>query len=74
MATLEDNKLRTLAGVVGIGSIALFGATACDDNGDDPDDADNGVENGDDLDNGLDDDGDDLDDGLDDDDDDDAAE
>ncbi|TDS86380.1 hypothetical protein [Nesterenkonia aurantiaca] len=33
MATTETSKLRTLAGVVGIGSLALFGATACDDGG-----------------------------------------
>lgn len=33
MATTETSKLRTLAGVVGVGSLALFGATACDDGG-----------------------------------------
>ena len=33
MATTETSKLRTLAGIVGIGSLALFGVTACDDGG-----------------------------------------
>lgn len=30
MATTDANKLRTLAAAVGVGSLALFGATACD--------------------------------------------
>ncbi|MCH8560265.1 MULTISPECIES: hypothetical protein [unclassified Nesterenkonia] len=43
MATTETSKLRTLAGVVGIGSLALFGATACDDGGTDTEEpAENG--------------------------------
>lgn len=33
MAITEDNKLRSLAGVVGIGSLALLGVTACDNDG-----------------------------------------
>ncbi|WP_191089898.1 hypothetical protein [Nesterenkonia ebinurensis] len=38
-----DNKLRSIAGILGIGSIALVGITACDDNGD-VEDPENGVE------------------------------
>lgn len=54
MAT-TDNKLRSIAAVLGIGSLALVGVTACDDgaaeNGDD-----DVVENGDDgMDDGEDD-------------------
>lgn len=37
-----DNKLRSIAGILGIGSIALVGITACDDNGGTEDPADNG--------------------------------
>ena len=33
MAITEDNKLRSLAGIVGIGSLALLGVTACDNDG-----------------------------------------
>lgn len=33
MATTEISTLRTMAGVIGVGSLALFGATACDDGG-----------------------------------------
>lgn len=39
MAITDDNKLRSIAGIVGIGSIALLGVTACDDGG-----ADGGAE------------------------------
>lgn len=35
MATTDDNKLRSLAAVLGIGSLALFGVTACDNGTDD---------------------------------------
>ncbi|WP_120006412.1 hypothetical protein [Nesterenkonia muleiensis] len=57
MAT-TDNKLRSIAAVLGIGSLALVGVTACD-NGDTTEEPDNGVENGDDglEDDGLEDDG-----------------
>lgn len=30
MATTDANKLRSLAAAVGVGSLALFGVTACD--------------------------------------------
>lgn len=43
MATTETSKLRTIAGVIGVGSLALFGATACDDSGTETEDP---VENG----------------------------
>lgn len=33
MTTTETSKLRTIAGVIGVGSLALFGATACDNAG-----------------------------------------
>ncbi|GAA1144836.1 hypothetical protein [Nesterenkonia lutea] len=33
MTATETSKLRTIAGVIGVGSLALFGATACDDGG-----------------------------------------
>lgn len=47
MATTDDNKLRSLAAVLGIGSLALFGVTACEDGGaDEPED--DAVENGED--------------------------
>lgn len=46
MAT-TDNKLRSIAAVLGIGSLALVGVTACDDGGADTGDEDV-VENGDD--------------------------
>lgn len=50
MATTETSTLRTIAGVIGVGSLALFGATACD-NGDTDTDTDDQVENGE-VDNG----------------------
>lgn len=55
MATTDDKKLRSIAGILGVGSLALLGVTACDDNGttDDggvEDPADPGVDNGDDMD------------------------
>ncbi|MDZ5076831.1 hypothetical protein [Nesterenkonia sp. HG001] len=34
MVTTDDNKLRSLAAALGVGSLALFGVTACDTNGD----------------------------------------
>ncbi|GAB3192309.1 hypothetical protein [Nesterenkonia suensis] len=34
MVTTDDNKLRSLAAAIGVGSLALFGVTACDTNGD----------------------------------------
>lgn len=40
MATTENNKLRSIAAILGIGSIALVGVTACDDGGDDAGDED----------------------------------
>ena len=43
MTTTETSTLRTIAGVIGIGSLALFGATACDDGGAETEDP---VENG----------------------------
>lgn len=46
MAT-TDNKLRSIAAVLGIGSLALVGVTACDDGGGDTGEEDV-VENGDD--------------------------
>lgn len=46
MAT-TDNKLRSIAAVLGIGSLALVGVTACDDGGENGGDEDV-VENGDD--------------------------
>lgn len=33
MATTDTSTLRAMAGVIGIGSLALFGATACDEGG-----------------------------------------
>lgn len=38
MATTDDNKLRSIAGILGVSSLALLGVTACDDGGaaDDP--------------------------------------
>lgn len=46
MATTDDNKLRSLAAILGVGSLALFGATACDgdDAADDPAEDDAAVE------------------------------
>lgn len=44
MATTENNKLRSIAAILGIGSIALVGVTACDDGGDDAGDDDAGTE------------------------------
>lgn len=43
MATTETSKLRTIAGEIGVGSLALFGATACDDSATETEDP---VENG----------------------------
>lgn len=58
MAT-TDNKLRSIAAVLGIGSLALVGVSACDDNGAADDTDDTGIENGDDgvEDEGVEDDG-----------------
>lgn len=58
MAT-TDNKLRSIAAILGIGSLALVGVSACDDGATDDTD-DTGVENGDDgmeEDDGMEDDG-----------------
>lgn len=43
MTTTETSTLRTMAGVIGVGSLALFGVTACDDSGTETEDP---VENG----------------------------
>lgn len=43
-STDENNKLRTLAAAISIGGLAIFGATACDDGGDDADTGDDAVE------------------------------
>ena len=43
MTTTETSTLRTMAGVIGVGSLALFGVTACDDSGTETEDQ---VENG----------------------------
>lgn len=44
MATTETSKFHTLAGVIGVGSLAFFGATACEGGGAEPDEG--GGENG----------------------------
>ena len=47
MATTDDNKLRSLAGILGVSSLALLGVTACDDGGTADEPADDGaVEDG----------------------------
>ncbi|WP_345314811.1 hypothetical protein [Garicola koreensis] len=33
MASTDDNKLRSIAGILGVSSLALLGVTACDDGG-----------------------------------------
>lgn len=33
MATTDDNKLRSIAGILGVSSVALLGVTACDNGG-----------------------------------------
>lgn len=46
MATTDANKLRSLAAAVGVGSLALFGVTACDteeDTADAPAEEENGT-------------------------------
>lgn len=62
MAT-TDNKLRSIAAILGIGSLALVGVSACDD-GAAEDTEDTGVENGED---GMEDDGMEEEDGMEDD-------
>lgn len=59
MALTQENKLRSLAGIVGVGSLALFGVTACDDGGtaDEPVDDGAGVEEENGADGGLEEDG-----------------
>lgn len=54
MATTDDNKLRSIAGILGVSSLALFGVTACDDGAgaDDPAE-ENGVEEENGVDDGL---------------------
>lgn len=47
MATTDDNKLRSIAGILGVSSLALLGVTACDDGGTADEPADDGaVEDG----------------------------
>lgn len=63
MATTDDNKLRSIAGILGVSSLALLGVTACDDGGTADEPADDGVENGvedDGMDDGTEDDGEDM--------------
>ena len=43
MATTDDNKLRSIAGILGVSSLALLGVTACDDGGAADDPADDGA-------------------------------
>lgn len=59
MALTQENKLRSLAGIVGVGSLALFGVTACDDGGtaDEPVDDGAGVEEENGAEGGLEEDG-----------------
>ena len=48
MAATADHRLRSIAGVLGIGSLALLGVTACDDAADteSEDTVENGVQDG----------------------------
>ena len=39
MAATDASKLRSLAAAVGVGSLALFGVTACETEGEAPEDA-----------------------------------
>lgn len=43
MATTDDNKLRSIAGILGVSSLALLGVTACDDGGTADEPADDGA-------------------------------
>lgn len=43
MATTNDNKLGSIAGILGVSSLALLGMTACDDGGTADEPADDGV-------------------------------
>lgn len=55
MATTDDNKLRSIAGVLGVSSLALLGVTACDDGGTADEPADDGAVEEEGADDGMDD-------------------
>lgn len=46
MATTDDNKLRSIAAVLGVSSLALLGVTACDDGATEDPPAEDGVDDG----------------------------